>query len=155
MITLFGKSNKDESSIDFFISHDFIQNRDDLKLPIYDEDGELLDEYNFYLSKYNLGIGFIFTDESFYLNQSDKPITGEKIYLTIIFFYNEGVEGFSQYKSVLPFGIDFLMDQNQLEKILGEPLFTKSDENSIVRSQKWELKGYPFTLYVSYTSRGD
>lgn len=39
-------------------------------------------EYNFYLSKYNQGLSFIFTDESFYLNQSDKHIIGENIYLT-------------------------------------------------------------------------
>jgi len=154
LLSLLGKSNKDESLIDFFKSYDFIKSRDDLKLPIYDEDGELLDEYNFYLSKYNQGLSFIFTDESFYLNQSDKPITGENIYLTTIFFYNEGVEGFSQYKRGLPFEINFLMKQNQLEKNLGEPLFTKSDENLIVRSQKWQIKEYPFTLYVSYTNQG-
>jgi len=77
-------------------------------------------EYNFYLSKYNQGLSFIFTDESFYLNQSDKHIIGENIYLTTIFFYNEGVEGFSQYKRGLHFEINFFNEAKSIrEKFRG------------------------------------
>ena len=79
LISLLGKSNIDEKLVDFFVKNQFVKSQEEIKLPIYDEDGDLLDEYNFYISKYDEGLGFIFTDESFYLNQEDKPITGEKI----------------------------------------------------------------------------
>lgn len=154
LISLLGKSNTDEKLVEFFIENLFVKSKEEIKLPIYDEDGDLLDEYNFYISKYDDGLGFIFTDESFYFNQEDKPITGEKIYLTTIFFYNDGVEGFSQYKQGLPFNLKLSMNRAEIENILGVPLFTK-DDDGVVRSQKWKIKGVPFTIYVSYTNRGE
>lgn len=155
LLSLLGKPNTDEKLIDFFVENHFVKNKEDIKLPLYDEDGDLLDEYNFYISKHEEGLSFIFTDESFYLNQEDKPITGEKIYLTTIFFYNDGVEGFSQYKNGLPFNLDFLMKKDELENTLGSPFFTKDDDEGIVRSQKWKIKDIPFTIFVSYNNKGE
>lgn len=155
LISLLGKPNTDETLIEFFVENLFVKSKENIKLPLYDEDGDLLDEYNFYINKYEEGLSFIFTDESFYLNQEDKPITGEKIFLTTIFFYNEGIEGFSKYNNGLPFNFDFLMKKNELENILGTPLFTKDDDEGVVRSQKWKIKDIPFTIYVSYTNKGE
>lgn len=155
LISLLGKPNADEKLINFFVENLFVKSKEDINLPLYDEDGDLLDEYNFYISRYEEGLSFIFTDESFYLNQEDKPITGEKIYLTTIFFYNDGIEGFSQYNKGLPFNFDFSMKKNELENILGTPFFTKDDDEGGVRSQKWKIKDIPFTIYVSYTNKGE
>lgn len=155
LMSLMGKSNEDEILINFFIQNSFVESKNDIVLPIYDEDGELLDEYDVYINKYDEGLSFIFTDEAFYLNKSDKPITGEKIYLTTIFFYNDGVEGFSKYNKNLPFNITFSMNRNELANILGEPIFTKTDDDGVVRSQKWQIKNMPFTLYASYTNTGE
>ena len=154
LISLLGKSNIDEKLVDFFVKNQFVKSQEEIKLPIYDEDGDLLDEYNFYISKYDEGLGFIFTDESFYLNQEDKPITGEKIYLTTIFFYNDGVEGFSQYKQELPFNLKFSMNKAEIENILGVPLFIKNDDG-VVRSQKWKIEDIPLTIYISYNNIGE
>lgn len=154
LVVLLGRSNKDKNLIDFFISNNFINSINDLTLPIYDEDGELLDEYNLYINKYNEGLSFIFTDEAFFFNDSNKPISGETLYFSTVFFYNERVEGFSQYNNILPFNLDFSMKTNDLEEMLGIPTFTKDDENGVVRSQKWTFKDKPYTLYVSYTNTG-
>lgn len=154
LIALLGLSNKDKNLIDFFISNDLISSTKDLTLPIYDENGELLDEYNLYINKYSEGLSFIFTDEAFFLNHPDQPISGETLYFSTIFFYNEKVEGFSQYNNTLPFNLNFSMKINELEEILGIPIFTKDDGNGIVRSQKWAIKDKPYTLYASYTNTG-
>ncbi|MEF3812748.1 hypothetical protein [Acinetobacter baumannii] len=154
LIALLGQSNKDKILIDFFVSNNFINSANDLNLPIYGEDGELLDEYNLYISRYKEGLSFIFTDETFFLNYLDKPISGENLYLSTIFFYNEWVEGFSQYENSFPFNLDFSMKNNELEEILGIPIFTKDDDNRIIRSQKWAFKDKPYTLYASSTNTG-
>ncbi|WP_180131667.1 hypothetical protein, partial [Acinetobacter sp. YH12057] len=62
LISLLGKSNFDEKLVDFFVKNQFVKSQEEIKLPIYDEDGDLLDEYNFYISKYDEGLGFIFTN---------------------------------------------------------------------------------------------
>lgn len=155
LISLTGKSNKDKDLLDFFIKNSFIESENDINLPMYDEDGDLLDEYNFYINKYSYGLSFIFTDESFFLNQSDKPIMGDKLYLTTIFFYNDEVEGFTKYTNELPYKIKLSMDKSELEKQLGKPLFTKNDNDGVVRSQKWKITGSLFTLYASYKNNGD
>ncbi|WP_287912451.1 hypothetical protein [Acinetobacter sp.] len=71
LISLLGKPNVDEKLINFFVENLFVKSKEDINSPLYDEDGDLLDEYNFYISKYEEGLSFIFTDESFYLNQED------------------------------------------------------------------------------------
>lgn len=154
-ISLLGKPNTDENLIAFFVENNLVKSKKDIRLPIYDDSGDLLDEYNFYISKYNEGLSFIFTDETFYLNQSDKPISGEKLYLTTIFFYNDGAEGFSKYSKGLPLNLSFFMDRNKLESIFGTPIFTKKDDGDIIRSQKWEIEDMPYTLYVSYNNVGE
>ena len=155
LISLIGKSNTNKELLDFFIKNSFIESTNDINLPIYDEDGELLDEYDFYINKYSDGLSFIFTDESFFLNQSDKPIIGDQIYLTTIFFYNDEVEGFAQYTNELPYKIKLSMNKSELEKLLGKPLFTKNDDDGVVRSQKWKITGSRFELYTSYKHNGD
>lgn len=150
-----GKLNADENLIAFFVENHFVKGKEDIKLPIYDDAGDLLDEYDFYISKYDEGLSFIFTDETFFLNQSDKPIIGEKLYLTTIFFYNDGVEGFCEYNKGLPLNISFSMDRNKLENILGTPIFTKKDDENIVKSQKWKINDMPYTIYASYNNMGE
>ncbi|WP_154101144.1 hypothetical protein, partial [Acinetobacter baumannii] len=56
LIALLGQSNKDKILIDFFVSNNFINSANDLNLPIYGADGELLDEYNLYISRYKEGL---------------------------------------------------------------------------------------------------
>lgn len=63
---LLGRSNQDGHLINFFIEHGFIKEEKDIKLPLYDEDGEWLDEHDLYIEHHSKGLSFIFTDESFF-----------------------------------------------------------------------------------------
>lgn len=148
LMSLLGKPNSDIDLISFFISCGFVENENALRIKDYDE-------YNLYIDVYNKGLSFIFTDEAFFLNQSEKPILGKITYLSTIFLYNEGVDDFSGYKNGLPFNIDFSMKKNELRKIFGEPFFTKIDDAGVVRSQKWNIVDKPYTFYVAYTYTGD
>ncbi|MEB5477532.1 hypothetical protein [Acinetobacter pollinis] len=78
----------------FFVKNNFIKDEKDIKLSLYDE--EWLDEHDLYIDNHSKGLNFIFTDEAFLLENINKPLLREILYLSTIFFYNEGVESFSK-----------------------------------------------------------
>ncbi|WEV49331.1 hypothetical protein OZX61_02250 [Acinetobacter sp. ESL0695] len=150
-----GKSNQDNNLINFFVKNNFIKDEKDIKLSLYDEDGDWLDEHDLYIKNESKGLSFIFTDEAFFLENINKPLLGEILYLSTIFFYNEGVECFSKYNLGLPFDLNFSMKIHDLIDIFGNPIFCGKSDEDILLSQKWSFKHLPYTLFVSYSFSGD
>ncbi|WEV49332.1 hypothetical protein OZX61_02255 [Acinetobacter sp. ESL0695] len=44
-----GKSNQDNNLINFFVKNNFIKDEKDIKLSLYDEDGDWIDEHDLYI----------------------------------------------------------------------------------------------------------
>ncbi|WEV50132.1 hypothetical protein OZX61_12405 (plasmid) [Acinetobacter sp. ESL0695] len=74
--------------------------------------------------------------------------------MSTVFFYNDGVEGFSKYSLKLPFGINFSMTSNDLLETLGNPIFYRKNEEGVLVSQKWSFENIAYTLFVSYSISG-
>ena len=149
-----GLSNQDEDLIKFFTENNFIKRNNDLQLCLYDEDGEWLDEHDLYIENHSKGLCFIFTDEAFFLENINKPLLGEVLYLSTIFFFNDGVDGYSKYNLGLPFSLEFSMKSDDLLKIFGNPIFYRKNEDGILVGQKWSFENVPYTLFVDYDVSG-
>lgn len=147
-----GKSNKNDSLIKFFIKNNFIKESNDIQLSLYDEDGEWLDEHDLYIEHHSKGLSFIFTDESFFLENINKPILGDILYLSTVFFHNEAVDDFSKYNLGLPFGIQFSMSPNDLISLLGDPIIIRNYDNGNILTQRWRIINQQYDLFVSYNS---
>ncbi|MEB5477533.1 hypothetical protein [Acinetobacter pollinis] len=147
-----GKSNQDVNLINFFVKNNFIKDEKDIKLSLYDEDGEWLDEHDLYIENHSKGLSFIFTDEAFFLENSNKPLLGEILYLSTIFFYNEGVDDFSKYDLGLPFNLHFSMKSEDLVSLLGEPMLIRSYDNGNLLTQRWNVVNEQYDFFVSYSS---
>ncbi|UUZ52818.1 hypothetical protein LP419_27055 [Massilia sp. H-1] len=61
----------------------------------------------FYLERQAEGIAFTLTDEAMFLNKEDQTIGDGPLYLSGVFFYAEGVDGYTGYKDALPGRIGF------------------------------------------------
>lgn len=154
ILPFLGRSNKDKSFINFLCDEKIINNGI-INLPLYDEDGEPLDEDSLYIEKKDDGICLILKDESSFLKKMDQPILGEKLFFSAIFFYNDGVEGYNKFDKILPLNLSFDMSRNEILILLGDPIESKYNKEEILISDKWFIPQFGYSIYTSYSIKNN
>ncbi|WP_436307258.1 MULTISPECIES: hypothetical protein [unclassified Variovorax] len=116
------------------------------------EEGSLPDgDYIAYVERPSAGVSFVFTDEAMLLGKGEQAIGTGALFFTGIFFYAEGVDGYSQYGHELPGGLDFSDRPSSLRRRLGEPEWSRWLDGSVL-TDRWQLDGRK--LHVSYSDDG-
>lgn len=100
------------------------------------------------------GIEFAFKEKASLKYKADDN-NGDYI-LETVFFYSEGVEGYSEYKGDLPMSITFKDDQSIIRTKLGEPIKSGGGHKNPIlggtfpKWDKYPLKGQ-LTFNVQYS----
>jgi hypothetical protein len=97
------------------------------------------DDFRAYIERPAAGVAFSFTDEAWFLGIADQPLRVGPLFFNVIFFYSDGVDGYSQYSHALPFGLTFSDDSGSARKKLGEPEWIRRTNDGKIGADRWEV----------------
>ncbi len=97
-------------------------------------------EYRGYIEKPKDGFAVVLTDEAVFLGKGKSTIGGGVPYVSGLFFYAEGKDGYSQYSEELPYGLDFSQDRDSIVAKLGPPSWERKREDGSVVADRWDYK---------------
>jgi len=111
-----------------------------------------VDEHRTYIERLPEGVSLVFTDESFFLGKDEMPIGTGEVFLSGLFLYPEGKDGYSQYPMPLPFGLRFEDTADVVRARLGVPEWYRENEGICV-ADRWTLDSGR-RLQLTYTRGG-
>lgn len=113
------------------------------------------DDFDAYVENQKLGFCLVFTDEAKFLGLANQPIGQGKLYFSTVFFYSEGKDNYTEYKSDLPFGFSFNDTRQDVLAKLGAPSWQRLAKDGVrVISDRWDnLPDVPYRLHVTYDSQ--
>ena len=127
----------------------------DFQMALVIEDGYRSDTIDkndgaLYLASESEGFDFLFiTENTFFCNKLHLPMIEGEWYLSTIFLYSEGTNGYSQYKGDLPYGVSFDMTQLEIHTILEEDIvFSRSNKEGTIVAEEWDYDY--FSIYITY-----
>jgi|VirMetMinimDraft_7_1064189.scaffolds.fasta_scaffold62519_1 hypothetical protein len=116
----------------------------DLKKELHLSEGD----YRTYLDCETDGICYVFTDEGVFFNNEDQIIGQGPLYLSSVFLYSEGTDGYKQYSKALPFDLDFTDSIDAIHAKLGAPHWDRKDDGSVI-SERWDVDSFRVHLFYS------
>lgn len=136
---ILGRPNGDQFLVDLFFSN-HIDVRKEVKL----ESGL----FTAHLKRMNEGVSYTFTDEAMFLRKSDQPLAEGPLYLSGVFFYADGKDGFAAYEGDLPEGLNFSFTREEILQRLGKSTHQRLRDDDTVVGDRWVREKY--SLSVTY-----
>lgn len=109
-------------------------------------------DYRTYIEYPEQGYCLIFTDEAMFLGIEHQPLGLGSLFLSGVFFYSEGLDGYSQFTGNLPEDIQFQYDSKLLKNRFGEVEWERQSEEGVLISQRWKYGKFKF--HVTYNHSG-
>ncbi|GLR13039.1 hypothetical protein GCM10007907_18290 [Chitinimonas prasina] len=72
------------------------------------------------------------------------------LYLSGVFLYAEGKDGYSQFKGNLPMGLSFSIDIKDIGKKLGSPSWVRKREDGSIAAERWD-NAADYRIHFSYS----
>ncbi|KGJ93302.1 hypothetical protein GAB14E_2626 [Colwellia psychrerythraea] len=117
------------------------------QLPVLEEG-----DYRTYIESPEQGYSVIFSDESMFLGNEQQPIGAGELFLSGVFFYSDGLDGYEQFIDGLPKSIKFEDNYESLNNKLGIPEWKRHGEDEVLISERWAYG--KLKIHVTYNSSG-
>ena len=111
------------------------------------------DDFRTYIEYQSAGIALVLTDEAYFLGRRDTPIGQGDLYLSGMFLYAEGVEGYSQYSYPLPFQLEFSNTREKVAALLGPSEWQRKRDDGTLWGERW-LVDSGRRLHLTYKHGG-
>jgi len=109
-------------------------------------------DYRTYIEYPDQGYCLIFTDEAMFLGIEHQPLGVGSLFLSGVFFYSEGLDGYSQFTGSLPEGLTFQNNSKSIKVSLGEVEWDRHSANGELISERWKYGKFKF--HVTYNNSG-
>jgi len=93
----------------------------------------------FFFKEINEGFSLGFSDAAMYLLEKENdPVGNGPFFFTSLFLYSDGKEGYSQFKSEIPFDLHFSDTRNDIIKKLGDVSWQRKRNDNTVVADRWD-----------------
>jgi hypothetical protein len=107
-------------------------------------------EYRAYIERPSEGFSLVFTDEAVFLGKASQVIGKGELYLSGVFLYAEGKDGYTQFSGGLPKGLSFTLDQESVGKKLGISSWDRKREDGSVAAERWDNVA-DYRIHITYS----
>ncbi|WP_447927010.1 hypothetical protein [Vreelandella sp. EE27] len=107
-------------------------------------------EYRTYIERPAKGYSLVFTDEAVFLGITNQPIGKSALYLSGVFLYGEGKDGYTQFNGKLPIGLSFSANQEDIKTMLGNPSWNRKRSDGSVAAERWDNIA-DYRVHITYT----
>lgn len=135
LVNLLGKTSKDKETVSLF---------NELSISSEPKLGDGDTDVN--VEAKDHGLYLVFTDQAFFLKETDKTIGNGPLLLTNVSVYFDPPDDYEVFKGVLPFGLSAKDSQENVRQKLGKADFQDAD----LDLDRWTINGH--WVYVKYSS---
>ncbi len=107
-------------------------------------------EYRAYIERPTEGYSLAFTDEAVFSGIPNQPIGKGALYLSGVFLYTEGKDGYSQFVGKLPMGLSFFMSRKDIQKKLGSSSWDRKHSDASIAAERWDNVA-DYRIHITYS----
>lgn len=107
-------------------------------------------EFDAYVERPQEGYCAVFTDETMFLGLGNQSLGEGPLYLSGVFLYAGGKDGYDKYTGQLPFGMTFLRVRDEILTTLGPPSWQNQRDDGTVLAERWDNKA-EFRIHITYS----
>lgn len=145
LINFFGTSSNDEALKTFLLGYG-IDISSELRLEDESDDTA-------YIESPEEGFCLFFTAESSFLKKDDMLVGEGELFLSGIFLHSQDADDYDEFKGDIPKGVRLTDSADLLHKKMGEPTWSRKDEEGNVKAERWDFDFYK--MHVTYRKNSD
>jgi hypothetical protein len=107
-------------------------------------------EYRAYIERPNEGYSLVFTDEAMFLGKGNQAIGKGALYLSGIFLYAEGKDGYLQFEGELPMKLSFSNMREDIIEELGKATWNRARADGSIAAERWDTAA-DFRIHITYS----
>lgn len=107
-------------------------------------------EYRTYVERPENGFSLVFTDEAMFLGKASQAVGLGELFMSGVFLYAEGKDGYSQYKGSLPLNLSFDVTSEILSKNFGDSSWNRTRPDGSIAADRWDNVA-DYRIHITYS----